>query len=312
MYNGIQVDSFLMDSNGFIFDIKRYAIHDGPGIRTTVFLKGCPLRCWWCHNPEGISPGYELMYFEFKCMHCKTCLNVCETGAITFENNNLFIDRSLCTSCGVCTETCPTGALTLVGKKITLEELVREIEKDVLFYDNSGGGVTFSGGEPLLQHQFLIEALKECKKRGLHTVLDTSGYAPRDIFSLVLDYVDVFLYDLKLADDEEHKRYTGVSNSLIKDNLQTLVNIGRGKDVILRLPVIPAITDTERNISLLIEFVSSLKGIREIDLLPFHDVNEKYNRLGKEYKMHIHKAPLREDLEYIKERFERIGLYVKV
>jgi pyruvate formate lyase activating enzyme len=312
MYNGIQVDSFWMDNNGFIFDIKRYAIHDGPGIRTTVFLKGCPLRCWWCHNPEGISPAYELMYFEFKCMHCRTCLNVCETGAITFENNNLFIDRSLCTSCGLCTETCPTGALTLVGKKITLEELIREIEKDVLFYDNSGGGVTFSGGEPLLQHQFLIEALKECKKRGLHTVLDTSGYAPRDIFSLVLDYVDVFLYDLKLADDEEHKRYTGVSNSLIKDNLQTLVNIGRGKDVILRLPVIPAITDTERNISLLIEFVSSLKGISEIDLLPFHDVSEKYNRLGKEYKMHIHKAPLREDLEYIKERFERIGLYVKV
>ncbi|WP_422443541.1 glycyl-radical enzyme activating protein [Thermoanaerobacterium sp. DL9XJH110] len=301
-----------MVNDGFIFDIKRYAIHDGPGIRTTVFLKGCPLRCWWCHNPEGISGANELMFFEYKCMRCETCNRVCEIGAITFESNIQHIDRQICSYCGNCAGACPTGALLLVGRGITVDELMKEIEKDILFYDNSGGGVTFSGGEPLFQHQFLREALKECKKRDLHTVLDTSGYAPKDVFSSVLDYVDVFLYDLKLADEEEHKKYTGVSNNLIKDNLRMLVDAGRGKDVILRFPVIPGITDTEKNIDGLVEFVSSLKGINEIDLLPFHDVSEKYNRLGKEYKMSIRQAPPREKLKYIKERFEEIGLYTKI
>jgi pyruvate formate lyase activating enzyme len=301
-----------MVNDGFIFDIKRYAIHDGPGIRTTVFLKGCPLRCWWCHNPEGISGANELMFFEYKCMRCETCNRVCEIGAITFESNIQHIDRQICSYCGNCARACPTGALILVGRGITVDELMKEIEKDILFYDNSGGGVTFSGGEPLFQHQFLREALKECKKRDLHTVLDTSGYAPKDVFSSVLDYVDVFLYDLKLADEEEHKKYTGVSNNLIKDNLRMLVDAGRGKDVILRFPVIPGITDTEKNIDGLVEFVSSLKGISEIDLLPFHDMSEKYNRLDKEYKMPIRQAPPREKLKYIKERFEEIGLYTKI
>jgi len=303
-----------MVNNGLIFDIKRYAVHDGPGIRTTVFLKGCPLKCWWCHNPEGIPHKPVLMFFEYTCMKCQTCARVCPNGAITFENENstLHINRQICNNCGICSSVCPTKSLRLVGRDITIKELMKEIEKDILFYDNSGGGVTFSGGEPLFQHQFLIEALKECKKRDIHTVLDTSGYAPENVFSSVLDYVDVFLYDLKLADNEEHIMYTGVSNVLIINNLRLLVDTGRGKDVILRFPIIPGITDTEKNIDGIVEFISSLKSIREIDLLPFHDVSEKYNRLGIEYKMPAQGAPSQEKLQYIKRRFEEIGLYVKI
>ncbi|TYP55437.1 glycyl-radical enzyme activating protein [Thermosediminibacter litoriperuensis] len=301
-----------MVDKGLIFDIKRFAIHDGPGIRTTVFLKGCPLRCWWCHNPEGISPMNELMFFEYKCMGCQMCAGVCPAGAVTYENNTHNINGQKCIGCGICSEACPTGALKLVGRVITIEELMEEIERDILLYDNSDGGVTFSGGEPLSQHRFLKEVLKECKKRGVHTALDTSGYAPADVFASVMDYVDVFLFDLKLADDEEHRKYTGVSNEPIKENLRMLADTGRGGDVILRLPVIPGITDTEKNIEGLLEFVASLKDIRRIDLLSFHDVSEKYCRLGREYKMPACSAPPPERLRLIKDRFERIGLIVKM
>jgi len=305
-----------MVNSGLIFDIKRYAIHDGPGIRTTVFLKGCPLKCWWCHNPEGILREPVLMFYKNKCMKCQdqVCAYVCPTGAITFENKNSipYINRQACNNCEICSRVCPTEALKIVGRKITIEELIKEIEKDILLYDNSGGGVTFSGGEPLLQYQFLIEALKGCKRRGIHTVLDTSGYAPEKVLPLVADYVDMFLYDLKLADDKDHILYTGVSNSLIINNLRILENAGRGKDIILRFPVITGITGIEKNIDGLVDFVSSLKSIREIDLLPFHEVSEKYNRLGIKYKMPTREAPSQKKLQYIKKRFEQIGLYVKI
>ena len=172
--------------------------------------------------------------------------------------------------------------------------------------------MTFSGGDPLFQHEFLREVLIECKKRDIHATLDTCGFTSKEIFASILDYVDLFLFDLKLADDEEHKKYTGVSNKLIEDNLRMLIDKGRVKDVILRFPVIPEITDTEKNIDDLVEFVSSLTGINEIDLLPFHDVSEKYKRLGKEYKMTVQEAPSPVKLEYIKQKFEAIGLYVKV
>ncbi|SHF16393.1 pyruvate formate lyase activating enzyme [Desulfofundulus australicus DSM 11792] len=301
-----------MTGEGLIFDIKRFAIHDGPGIRTTVFMKGCPLRCWWCHNPEGIRPVCEPMYFEYKCIECGTCAGVCPTGAIVPEKGAPYLDREKCTGCGVCSEACPTGALKLAGRTITVEELLQELERDVLFYDNSGGGVTFSGGEPLMQHRFLVEALRECKRRDLSTALDTSGYAAGDVFAAVLDYVDVFLFDLKLADDGEHRKYTGVSNVPIRNNLRMLADTGRGGDVILRLPVVPGITDTEKNIEGFLEFVVSLKGIRRVDLLPFHDVSEKYCRLGREYKMPACGAPAPERLRYIKECFERAGFSVKI
>ena len=300
-------------TKGVIFDIKRYAIHDGPGIRTTVFMKGCPLKCCWCHNPEGISPKPELMYFEFKCIHCHTCVKVCPKNAITFDENEVqHIDREKCTGCGICSNACPTSALRLVGRVITVEELLEEIGKDVQLYDNSNGGVTFSGGEPLFQPQFLKEALKACKERYTHTALDTSGYAPREILKSIMPYVDLFLYDLKLADEKEHEKYTGVSNKLIKENLKFLVENGRAKNTILRFPVIPGITDTEWNVKGWVKFLSNLRGLQEIDLLPFHDVSEKFHRLDKEYRISIHHAPSEETLKWIKEEFESIGLKVKI
>jgi|YelNatPaOPRAMG01_1025707.scaffolds.fasta_scaffold15071_2 pyruvate formate lyase activating enzyme len=307
-----KVTAPLKKHEGIIFDIMRYAIHDGPGVRTTIFMKGCPLQCWWCHNPEGISSTNDLAYFDYKCIGCKTCVNVCPTKAITFNRDKHFIDRNTCTKCGVCADTCPTGALKIIGRKISLEDLMATIERDIILYDTSGGGVTFSGGEPLYQPLFLKEALKECKDRKIHVALDTSGYAHPEVFKSIAEHVDLFLYDLKLLDDFNHRKYTGVSNKLIIENLTYLVEIGRGKDVIIRFPVIPKITDTDENVGKLVDLLQKLKGVAEVDLLPFHDISEKYMRIGKEYLMPIHSAPSEERLAYIREKLEAIGLRVKI
>ena len=294
-----------------VFDIQRFAIHDGPGIRTLVFLKGCPLRCWWCQNPEGLSTSENLWFFEYKCIQSKSCIPTCPSNALSFNEDGLMVNHSACDGCALCVEACPSGALSVAGREINPEELVREIEKDVLLFDNSGGGVTFSGGEPLFQPAFLKELLVLCRSRGIHTALETSGQAPAGIFESLLDYVDFFLFDLKLLDDKDHKKYTGVSNNLIKKNLRTLAE-RRGRDVILRFPVITGINDTEKNVEEFQSFARSLRGIGEVDLLPYHDVTEKYRRLGLNYKMNTHAAPSAEKLIYIKERLEEIGLKVKV
>lgn len=299
--------------NGIIFDIKRYAIHDGPGIRTTIFMKGCPLNCWWCHNPEGISPNPELMYFEYKCIHCYTCSHVCPEKAITFDENETHtVEREKCTVCGICSNACPTSALKVVGQSISVGELLDEIEKDIQLYDNSNGGVTFSGGEPLFQPAFLKEILKACKDYYIHTAVDTSGYTSKEILRSLLPYVDLFLYDLKLFDEKKHLKYTGVSNKIIKENLSFLIE--KGSNIVLRFPVITYITDTDENVKGWMEFLSkmNINQIEEIDLLPYHDVSEKFHRLGKEYKMKIHRAPSEETLKWIREEFESLGLRVKI
>jgi pyruvate formate lyase activating enzyme len=299
-------------TRGVVFDIQRFAIHDGPGIRTLVFLKGCPLRCWWCQNPEGLSTSKSLGYFEYKCIQSKRCIQSCPSHALSFDGRGLVIDRAACNGCALCVEACPSGALSIAGREIDVEELVREIERDVVLFDNSGGGVTFSGGEPLFQPTFLRESLIQCRARGIHTALETSGHAPPETFESIIDYVDLFLFDLKLLNDDEHRKYTGVSNSVIRRNLVTLVTRKRGKDVILRFPVITGINDTEKNVEDFLGFVSGLDGIREVDLLPYHDVSEKYRRLGLRYQMDTSVAPSEEKLNHIKERLRHAGLEVKV
>lgn len=296
---------------GFIFDIQSYAIHDGPGVRTLVFLKGCPLRCLWCHNPEGRSPKLELMYFEALCIHTYNCVGICPVKAITIEENKkIRIDREKCTVYGFCTDVCPTSALKLVGKWMDVNDLIKEIEKYNQLYNSPDAGVTFTGGEPLFQPAFLKEILKECKKHYIHTAIETCGYASKEIFESIIPYVDLFLYDLKLFDEKENIKYTGVSSMLIKENLKFLIE--KGSEIVLRFPVIPGITDTETNVKNWVKFLSNLKGPKEIDLLPYHDVDEKFYRLGQEYKMKVHQAPSEITLKRIKQEFEKIGLIVKI
>lgn len=274
-------------------------------------MKGCPLSCFWCHNPEGISKRIEIAYFEYKCVKCKTCLKTCPLEAITLnEKNEIEIDRKKCNGCGECVEACPTNALKRLGRYISVEELTSEIERDTHLYDSSGGGVTFSGGEPLAQPEFLTECLKKLKEKYISTAVDTSGYAPKERLKDILPYTDIFLYDIKLFDPEEHRKYTGVSNEIIKDNLLFLSR--EGKRVILRFPIIPGITDRIENVKGWKNFISELKSIKEINLLPFHDVKEKYQRLDKDYKMEVHSPPSEETLSWIKREFEDIGLKVKI
>jgi pyruvate formate lyase activating enzyme len=207
-------------TTGIVFDIKKFSIHDGPGIRTTIFFKGCPLRCWWCHNPEGLTPEPELMIRANRCIRCDACLDVCPHGAISRDGDKVFTDVAKCLRCGTCVAACYAEARQIVGQEMAAAQVMAEIERDVPFYDESGGGATFSGGEPLLQPDFLCELLSACRARGIHTAVDTCGFAPWEVLDSVRKYVDLFLYDLKLMDEARHRAFTGVSNALILSNLR--------------------------------------------------------------------------------------------
>lgn len=296
---------------GIIFDIKRYAIHDGPGIRTTVFFKGCPLKCRWCHNPEGQSMEPELGFRESRCIEgCDLCLRECPKGALSRGNHEIAIDREACDLCGDCAEVCPSEALEIIGREKSAEQVLWEIEKDVIFYDESYGGVTFSGGEPLLQPEFLHTILQGCRERGIRTAVDTSGYTSFDVFEKIDDKVELFLYDLKIMDDKEHRVYTGVSNRLILENLKKLSE--RGARIIIRIPIIPGVNDSRARITHTADFITSLKRIQSISLLPYHKTGkQKYKRLNTPYLMENTALPAREKLKEIKKQLEDAGFQVK-
>ena len=259
-------------TQGIIFDIKKFAIHDGPGIRTTVFLKGCPLDCWWCHNPEGRHPEPEPM--------------------ATGPNGNA------------------PGDAVPVGTRMSVDTVMAEIEKDRLFYDESGGGVTFSGGEPLAQPDFLARLLTGCRGQGIHTALDTSGYATPEIMARIAPLVDLFLYDLKLMDDRRHQTYTAVSNARILANLCHLVKTGR--KVVIRFPLIPQINDTSENLAQMGAFLTDL-GLQRIDLLPFHGIHrQKYHRLGQPDRLGNLEPPGEATIARVKNDFENGGFTVQV
>jgi pyruvate formate lyase activating enzyme len=264
---------------GSIFDIKRFAVHDGPGIRTTVFLKGCPLRCDWCHNPESQEFGPVLAHFPRNCIGCGKCLTACPQGAIRATPEGNVIDRRRCVRCGTCTRECYAEALVLHGRRATVGEVIDEVEKDRLFYENSGGGMTLSGGEPLSQPEFALALLRAGRRAGFHNALDTSGLARRDVLEEAAKYTDLLLYDLKSLDPVAHRARTGRSSRLILANLKRL---GRGSvPICVRVPVVPGFNDGEVSLAAIGEFVRCLPAVESVELLRYHRLGEgKYAGLG--------------------------------
>ena len=262
-----------------VFEIKRFAVHDGDGIRTTVFLKGCPLKCLWCHNPEGISARSELAFYAHKCIGCGECAKVCPSGAHRMTDGGHVFDRSRCTGCGACAKDCLGNALTFYGKEMTVEELMPILLEDREFYDGTGGGVTLSGGECLLQADFCAELLCACREAGLHTAVDTSGAVPRESFDKVIPYTDVFLYDLKAATSETHARCTGMGNERILENLRYLDE--KGCAIEIRIPYVPHYNSGEREG--LLAILAGVKNLVRVRVLAYHSfAGSKYEALGKE------------------------------
>ncbi len=269
-----------MTAKAVIFNIQRFSIHDGPGIRTTVFFKGCPLRCRWCHNPEGLSPEKEIEYIASKCVGCGKCMQ-CPNGCHSFVGGKHVFDRTNCTKCGLCTEVCPAKALMMAGTEYTTDEVIAKVMSDEIFYRESGGGMTLSGGEPLIQIDFVEELLKKAKEKGLHTAVETSGNVPGSYFERIEDNMDLYLYDYKVTGRELHKKMTGVYPDLIMDNLDYLCR--KGHDVILRCPIIPGVNDTEEHFRAITDILNRYASILKADIEPYHALGvSKYANLGME------------------------------
>ncbi len=298
-------------STGTIFDIKKFAIHDGPGVRTTVFLKGCPLGCWLCHNPEGQSSEVELMLRLGRCNRCGDCVEACPRDAISLNANAVLVDRHRCDLCGACVDVCLPGALELAGREVGVGEVMAEIEQDGVYYDQSGGGVTFSGGEPLAQPTFLLALLRACKERGIRTALDTSGHAAPGVFRRIARYVDLFLYDLKLMSEERHREFSGVRVGPIHDNLRWLAR--QNASVVVRFPLLPGINDDAENVRATGEFLASLAILFPVDVLPYHRMGvDKYARLDRGYRMPELQPPSREGMGEVVRQLRGYGLHVTV
>ncbi|SBW07763.1 Glycyl-radical enzyme activating protein family [uncultured delta proteobacterium] len=267
---------------GTIFDIQRYSVHDGPGIRTILFLKGCPLRCPWCSNPESLTVAPQLWQQKRKCVGCGSCLTACPAGAIMPGGQGITVDWARCDSCGKCARACCSGALEMIGRAMTVEDAVEAALRDRAFYKDTGG-VTLSGGEPLLQADFAANVLRGCKERGLHTAMETTGYADWRKIERLLPYTDFFLYDIKLINSEKHKAAVGVDNARILRNAENIASAG--KPLVVRVPVVPGINDDAENLRATVRFAAAI-GARSVDLLPYHRLGEpKWERLGKPYTL---------------------------
>lgn len=267
------------EQSGIIFNIQRYSIHDGPGIRTTVFFKGCPLECFWCQNPESQRRKPEIFLDQENCTHCGRCVSVCPTGASALKDGHSAIERHKCEGCGDCVENCPNDARTLIGKYVTVDEVIHEVIRDKKYYDNSGGGVTLSGGEPLYQPEFAQSILKSCKQAGLHTAIETCGYAPWPTMEKLLECTDLVLYDIKCIEPKKHRDATGQSNELILENVKKLA---RCITMRVRVPLIPDFNDSSEEVKAIVNFVKKEMGSVEIELLPYNKLGEcKYKRLDR-------------------------------
>jgi len=297
---------------GVVFHIIHGSFVDGPGVRTTVFLKGCPLRCVWCCNPEGQNIHPELKVTSTLCNLCGRCVKVCPVNAIKLNVNDekVAVDRELCTNCLKCVEVCYIKALDVFGRYMSVDEVFNIVRRDKDFYEESGGGVTIGGGEPTFQPQFTYALLKKCKEDGIHTALDTNGYAPTEETFKVLQEADLRLYDIKGMNPQEHLKNTGVSNEVILANLKRLDSVR--KPVIVRMPIVPGYNDSEENIKSAAEFLSKLRIVERVDLLPYHEYGKiKYKQLGREYKVNT-SPPTENKLKEIKSTLESYGLKVQI
>ena len=292
-----------------VFNIQKFSIHDGDGIRTSIFFKGCPISCLWCHNPESQRYQKELMLFHDRCTACGSCVRHCPAEANRIEDGKLIIDRDKCTACGVCTDWCLNNAREVAGKEYTVQELVKEAEKDRMFYEDSGGGITLSGGEVMVQDMDYIEKLcRILHDKGYSVNIDTCGYAPYENFKRILPYVDTFLYDIKAMDPEVHKHFIGVDNELILENLKKLSE--DGARINIRIPVIDGVNATEEFMNSAIDFLRENNiRVKQVNLLPYHNTGmHKYRKLDRSYdEEHLLKVPEKADMELFKDIFMKHG-----
>lgn len=309
----------LQETYGVVTNIQTYSLHDGPGIRTLVFLKGCPLRCKWCCNPECMSPQLEVEFYKSKCVRCGTCLEICKRNAINPDlelESGFKVNKDLCNECGDCVKACPVEALKFAGKIVSVDEVFNKVKKDRPFYLTSRGGLTISGGEPLYQIQFTRLLLKRAYEDGINTAIETCGNVPWQYYKKVLPYLDTVLYDVKHLDPEKHRQGTGVSNSLILSNLKKLSS--NAVPIIIRLPLIPQFNLDRNNILNTVRLVSDLQNVIEVNLLPFHQLGkDKYLRLGIDYALNdLQGLELSEEgiteIKEIQRLFDSYGLNVRV
>jgi pyruvate formate lyase activating enzyme len=298
------------DVTGVVFNIQRYSIHDGPGIRTTAFLKGCPLQCAWCQNPESQVMRPEIFFVSENCQGCGACAQVCPQGAIAVVDGLARTDRAKCIGCGKCTEVCPNEARNLMGRSQTAQEVFEELAADEIFYQRSGGGATLSGGEPLAQPEFATAVFRLCREASIHTALDTCGHAPWETMRQVLEYVDLVLYDLKHMDPERHKKYTGVSNELILEGARRIRQLG--VPMLARIPLIPGFNDDAQNLLATAQFIATEMGDSiPVHLLPYHRLGEtKHERMEQPGKAIAAQPPSDEQMEEMRAVFESLGLEV--
>jgi pyruvate formate lyase activating enzyme len=306
----MMVGAAAINPSGIVFNIQRFSIHDGPGIRTTVFLKGCPLRCFWCHNPEGIKPKVEVAFYSSRCITCSECVQICSQGAHSIKDGVHLYDRLLCQVCGKCVEGCAAQALEMTGKEMTVAQVMAEVRADSAFYANSGGGMTISGGEPLLQHEFTAALLACCKQEGIHTAVETSAFFKWDDLESLLNVTDLVMMDIKHMDDAKHRAATGVSNQRILANARRLAETN--KPIIFHTPVIPGVNDSPEEIGAIASFVRSLIDVRQsiadaraepisLVLLPFHRLaGDKYRSLDLEYRASQLEMPGKEQMSALK------------